>query len=240
MGLEAWLGILFQGSVGAILSLLGLLSVFYLTQRHEKRRDQAREDRADKRRRKERTLKNAADVLEQGYGLRVFGMKDKSGQWELSVVQALTRFSVEESVDHPKIAIWAKQKAFEVLEMYEEKLSVTLSHEVGKLTGFLARWVAEDMPNIEPSEFIKSSSRNEEVGSSDEDNPLHREVVKTLQERGEPLTHENFDRALQDEEIQKRIFQSITPEVITSENKSSIEKDTYFQRVWRFLRKRWR
>ncbi|MFD6697458.1 hypothetical protein, partial [Micromonospora aurantiaca (nom. illeg.)] len=196
MGLEDWLEILFQGSAGAILSLVGLFSVFYLTQRHEKRREQAREDRADKRRRKERTLKNAADVLEQGYGLRVFGITDKSGQWELSVVQALTRFSVEESVDHPKIANWARQKAFEVLKMYEEKLASTLSYEVGKLTGFLARWVAEDMPNIEPSEFMKSSSRDQEIGSSDRNNPLYREVIRTLQERGKPLTFENVDRAL--------------------------------------------
>lgn len=131
-----WWAYVLQGSGGAFLGLIGVVSVFMLTRRHDRQRDQrAREVEAEKLR-NERTATSVSDVLDATLLYRAKGDLD-------ALVHALVKFSVREAADHPEAAHWASDLVGVLADYRQQGKQDSIVWEAGYLTSTLAGWVQE-------------------------------------------------------------------------------------------------
>ncbi|MFE4077975.1 hypothetical protein [Paenarthrobacter sp. YIM B13468] len=134
-----WWVYLLQGSVGAVIALVGVLVAFVLTRRHDLDRDKKAREAEEAKERKERTAKSIGDVLQAALDLR-----DQDSPRELN--HALIRFSVREA-EYSDASEWASDKANEIWHLEDEGNFEAVAWEAGYLTSMLRGWAADGYPD---------------------------------------------------------------------------------------------
>ena len=189
------MGALVQGSVGALLSLVGLFMVFYLTRQHEIKRDQRRAEFEDHVRRDERTRRNVSAVIREAHAVRAYEQNSESRARDLA--QALMLFSVEEGGDYPHASQWAYQKSGDVLRCLRIGQDPrALVWECGHISSNLGTWMSEGCPDslrARPDDGEDKPSKAEGL-----EDALMNAFIEILREKRLPPTLENM-RSIIDE-----------------------------------------
>lgn len=159
---EWWANVL-QGSVGAVVGLMGVFGVFWLTRRHEVDRDKRVRDLDNAKAAEERTLSGTASVMEASHAARIPGRTDEAAE---RLARELVLFCVREIRDHPNAAEWARQQSTEVLLCAGPNVDPrALPWQAGMISGVLTDWVARGCPESFPRPVEKSESPSDPEGT---------------------------------------------------------------------------
>lgn len=184
-----WWANLLQGSVGSAISLIGLFSVFYLTRRHEKRRDQELQLLESHRRIDEQVRSEIASVIESSYSLRVYD--EGSDAHARALAHSLMMLSVRAVERYPNAADWARTKSIDVLDALAPGNDPrALIWESAYITGRLSQWISKGLPD---SMFPKPEQEQKSRASRDEEvEELFLAARKELERRNLTSTFENM------------------------------------------------
>lgn len=187
MTAEHWMATIFEGSAAALISLLGLFAVFYLTRRHDDRRDARRADVERIQRRDERTRSNVSSVIDRAHRVRAYTQLHEAAARDLA--HSLTMFSVQEGGDYPEAAAWAYQKSGDVLDALGIGQDPrALIWECGYITSALSNWLSSGCPDT-----LHPRPEKPEPAPRQKDEELMRLVKRILRDRGLAPTFENID-----------------------------------------------
>ncbi|HEY8721487.1 hypothetical protein [Pengzhenrongella sp.] len=115
MTATAWWAVLLDGSVGSIFGLVGLFLVFWLTLRHDRRREDSRRAEDALRVREERTGVAAHAVI-QHFSRSVVGMStEQLSAWSDEAGSRLSLLQVLTKRDHPVVARFASDASMKLL-----------------------------------------------------------------------------------------------------------------------------
>lgn len=142
--MEWWANVL-QGSVGAIIGLIGLFTVFWGTKKHELKRDRVAREAQEKKAAEERTLSSVAAVMQSSLTLRAKTLDDSEQGSRFA--DELMMFCVREIRDHPNVAQWAQEQSSEVVKCMEPHQDIrALPWQAGMISAALTKWVYAGFP----------------------------------------------------------------------------------------------
>jgi hypothetical protein len=155
---EWWVANLLQGSVGALIGLLGLFAVFWFTVRHERSLERVRMAEHDKRLEREHTAVSAAEVVKASHAFQwppadldrhattearasalIF---DRHAKTE-ALASALILMCVREAGTHPKASEWANRESRLIIELAHSSVDIRAgAWEAGGIGALMAGWAA--------------------------------------------------------------------------------------------------
>lgn len=187
MDAAEWWANLLQGSVGAVVGLMGVFGVFWLTRRHEVDRDKRVRDLDKARAAEERTLAGVASIMEASHATRTTGAVDETAD---RLARELVLFCVREIRDHPNAARWAKEQSSEVLQCAAPHLDFrALPWQAGMIATVLTDWVASGCPDSyprpeakpkEPSKPETTEPRPEKISRAEMSSPTPQTIAKLM------------------------------------------------------------
>jgi hypothetical protein len=140
---EWWVANLLQGSVGALIGMLGLFAVFWFTVRHEWALERVRVAEENKRLERQRTADSVAEVVKASSLFAKLGGIDREAATD-ALSSALILMSVRERAAHPKASEWVVQEANLIWDLSNPSINtVTRAYEAGQIGSTLARWAAD-------------------------------------------------------------------------------------------------
>ncbi|GEL99880.1 hypothetical protein [Cellulomonas terrae] len=113
---EQWWANLLQGSVAAVLSLVGLFAVFWLTLRVERNRDATRRADEAKQRREERVTISALTLIRHFANVPWSSTKTEAERWRETAVAELVAIEVLAAPDQPALSRWAGRAVMDLIE----------------------------------------------------------------------------------------------------------------------------
>lgn len=145
MSSSEWWANLLQGSLGSFLSLVGLFGVFWLTRRHEIRRDQLARTAEREREAAQRTALSVTRIVKAALDIRV-RLDDGTSLEQMS--HELMLFSVSEIADHPTAARWASEQSSILLELRGDDVDIRAAPwQAASITGGLQAWMSKNCPD---------------------------------------------------------------------------------------------
>lgn len=140
---EWWAANLLQGSVGALIGLLGLFAVFWFTVRHERALERVRVAEDDKRLERQHTAVSVAEVVKASHAFRLPVDLDRHARTE-ALASALILMTVREAATHPKASDWAQRESRRIIELAYPSVDIrAATWEAGLIAALLVGWAAE-------------------------------------------------------------------------------------------------
>lgn len=184
MSAELWWANILQGSLGAVIGLIGLFGVFWLTRQHELKRTA-----------RDRTEAGVVHIVEASHEMRL-GRNTNRDELIDALAHSLVVFSVKEAADHPKAARWAFQQSRELLSFKKPEADIRAAPwQAGMISGKFMEWSRLGFP----ADFFRPNPDEDAKGSADRashEKNVVEAAVEQLDREGVPASRANIARRI--------------------------------------------
>lgn len=134
MTAEQWWAELLSGTVGGVLSFVGIFVAFLLTRSHDRKKTA-----------QSRMLAGVADILERTLKLRGIPYGRREEEILGSVSDALMLFYLREVTDHPRAAKWAQRQTQNLMKLLDSDADVRSARAYNSaIVGTLGAWIESE------------------------------------------------------------------------------------------------